>query len=75
MPAVRGTRLGASEVSASTMPTTSAANSAADGTPTRVSGTVTATVTAISKTHLSISRIHVMLIPSMPLLIAHCNMR
>ena len=35
------------------MPTTSAANSAADGTPTMVSGTVTATVAATSSTHLA----------------------
>ncbi len=50
------------------MPTTSAANSAADGTPIRVSGTVTAAVAASSTAHLSICRIHFILIPSMLLL-------
>src|SRR5689334_19018328 len=54
MPAFRGTPAGASETSASTMPTISAANSAADGTPIRSSGTVTATVTATNSAHFHI---------------------
>ena len=56
------------------MPTTSAAKSAADGTPTIVSGTVTATVTAISSSHLAacFSRFLVTF-TSMPLTKLACN--
>jgi hypothetical protein len=35
---------------------------------------VTAAVTAISKAHLSICRIHAIVVPSMALLFSDCNM-
>src|SRR4051812_34420523 len=53
MPALRGILAGAYESRARAIPTISAANRAADGTPTMVSGTVTATVIPTSSAHRS----------------------
>ncbi len=65
---------GASAGSASAMPTTSAANSAAEGTPTMVSGTVTAMVTAANRAHLATCCSRCLItMTSMPLTIFACN--
>ena len=55
------------------MPTTSAANNAAEGTPTSVSGTVTPAVTASSTAHRSSSRVHLIVMTSMLLAIHDHN--
>src|ERR1700709_1356957 len=64
MPALLGTPAGAYDSSASAIPTISAANSAADGTPSIVRGTVTATVTTANT-------VHRIMITGMPLLIRY----
>ena len=71
MPALRGTPAGASETSASTMPTISAANSAADGTPSRSSGTVTATVTTTNSAHFHMKTSMHLLIHDLNLMFDH----
>ncbi|BBX71649.1 hypothetical protein MPSYJ_51100 [Mycolicibacterium psychrotolerans] len=70
---MRGTPAGPADSKANAMPTTRAANSAADGTPSTVSGAVTATVAANSAAHLSNCFHHTMVIASMLLVIEDLN--